>query len=66
MPAIALKEKPSPQPATSRPCEECHGALLLISVMPAKVGQLSRLYQCMSFANKFGSHADGLALDALA
>lgn len=42
----ALKQPVQPQPVTSRPCPECHGPLLLISLMPASVGCVARLYQC--------------------
>jgi hypothetical protein len=47
MPTIAVKARLTPHAVTSRPCPECHGPLLLISVMPAKPGSLARLYQCL-------------------
>lgn len=35
---------------TSRPCSDCHGTLLLMSVGPTKGGSIGRLYQCAECA----------------
>lgn len=59
MPALAQARPLSAVPVTSRPCPECRGTLLLLSVLPDKPGRMARLYQCHGCA-----HIEKMVTDA--
>lgn len=51
MPSLASARPLSAVPVTSRPCPECRGTLLLLSVLPDKPRTMARLYQCHDCAH---------------